>query len=242
MYSTLRKSLSIPRRLARDLVVRLGMISPRLDDLLRMSNGIVHVGANTGQERELYDRYELKVVWIEPIDDVFDELTQNIAIFPKQSAFKALLTSQVGENVTLNIANNGGASSSLFDLARHKEIWPDVHYVHQINVSSRTLDDLIASGDIDVTGCDFLVMDVQGAELMVLKGSEKFLRALRFIRLEAADFEAYQGAPLRKDIQEFLEDKGFREVAAEAFKSKDGVGTCYDVTFRRNFTSFAYRR
>lgn len=218
---------------ARNFCVRFGLISPRFDDLLRIAHGVVHVGANTGQEREFYQKQNLKVVWIEPIDSVFEALVRNIEAFPKQTAFKALLTSQVGEQVTLNIANNGGASSSLYDLARHKEIWPDVDYCGQVQVSSRTLDDLVDSRDIDASGCDLLVMDVQGAELLVLKGAETFIENLKFIRLEAADFEAYKGAPLRAEIADFLAERGFQEVAARAFESQEGVGACYDITFRK---------
>ena len=40
--------------------------SPR-DAYLKRVTGVIHVGANAGQERELYASFHLDVVWIEPI-------------------------------------------------------------------------------------------------------------------------------------------------------------------------------
>jgi hypothetical protein len=37
---------------------------------LRRTKGVVHVGANEGQERDIYARYNLNVLWIEPLPDV----------------------------------------------------------------------------------------------------------------------------------------------------------------------------
>ena len=37
------------------------------DRFLKEVSGVVHVGANTGQERGIYDKLSLDVIWIEPI-------------------------------------------------------------------------------------------------------------------------------------------------------------------------------
>ena len=44
------------------------------DDFLRSCSGVIHVGANSGQERELYAQHGLNVVWIEPIPEVYTAL------------------------------------------------------------------------------------------------------------------------------------------------------------------------
>jgi len=36
------------------------------DGFLQKVSGVVHIGANTGQERELYKKYGLRVIWVEP--------------------------------------------------------------------------------------------------------------------------------------------------------------------------------
>src|SRR6266404_1018899 len=57
---------------------------------LRQVSGVIHVGANTGQERYLYASYGLDVLWIEPIPSAFDELCKNISVLPKQRALNCL--------------------------------------------------------------------------------------------------------------------------------------------------------
>ena len=66
-------------RIARRAIARargiLSAIRGREDDpdaFLRRVRGLVHVGANTGQERESYASHGLSVIWVEPIGDVFD--------------------------------------------------------------------------------------------------------------------------------------------------------------------------
>ena len=36
----------------------------KIDVFLKSVSGVIHVGANTGQERDLYAKYHLDVVWI----------------------------------------------------------------------------------------------------------------------------------------------------------------------------------
>ncbi len=59
---------------------------------LKRVTGIIHVGANLGQERELYAKYKLKVLWIEPLPHIFEKLRENIRGFPDQIAINHLIT------------------------------------------------------------------------------------------------------------------------------------------------------
>lgn len=49
--------------------LRIGMRTE--NSFLSKGRGVIHVGANAGQERELYAAFGLHVIWIEPIPDVF---------------------------------------------------------------------------------------------------------------------------------------------------------------------------
>jgi len=71
----------------------------------------------------------LDVLWIEPIPEVYKELKKVIKKYKKQNSINALVVADDGKEYVFNIANNNGASSSLFDLAEHKDIWPDVKFV-----------------------------------------------------------------------------------------------------------------
>lgn len=190
---------------------------------------IVHVGANDGAERFLYESAKVGVIWVEPIPRIFKKLRSNIRGFRDQVARQALLAERAGRKVTFNIANNNGASSSMFDLADHEKIWPEVSFVEQIDLTTGTLDDLLANGP----RVDAIVIDTQGAELLVLQGATRVLRSVRFVKAEAADFPAYEGGCTLDELAEFLGKAGFRETTRHEFAGAEGVGHYYDVLWTR---------
>ena len=59
---------------------------------LKHVSGVVHVGANAGQERELYKSHGLSVVWVEPIPEIFAKLDANLQGYTNQRRFQALVT------------------------------------------------------------------------------------------------------------------------------------------------------
>ena len=137
---------------------------------LRKVDGIVHVGANVGQERDLYASYGLDVLWIEPIPSVFDELRNNISALPKQRAINCLVTNKDGAEYVLNVASNSGAHHIL-EFGRHTEIWPEITYQSKSSLKSVTLDTLLGCGD----RYQALVLDTQGSEHLVLNGAPRLL-------------------------------------------------------------------
>lgn len=111
---------ALRRVLGNKLYTRLRIGTLREHSYLRHVRGVVHVGANTGQERDLYAAFGLRVAWIEPIPEVFERLQSNIASFPKRRAYNYLASDRDGDEYTLNVADNEGASSSIFDFSRTK--------------------------------------------------------------------------------------------------------------------------
>jgi FkbM family methyltransferase len=160
---------SIPWRLRRRVQVLLKLPERFLRDV----RGVIHVGANTGQERQLYAAHGLRVLWIEPIPEIFAALKTNIAGLSNQRAVQYLVTDADDVQCDLNIANNNGESSSILDLKEHRAIWPEVSFSRTIRMSTTTLDSLLSREGVDVNGYDALVMDTQGSELMVLRGGER---------------------------------------------------------------------
>ena len=205
----------------------------RRDPFLARVSGLIHVGANTGQEREQYARHNLDVVWIEPIPEIFAELQRNLERFPKQHAFEYLIADEDDEEHVFHIANNHGASSSMLALNLHKEIWPDIDYQESIVLKSTTLASLVKRENLDLNKYQALVMDTQGTELLVLKGASDLLKGFSYIKTEATDFECYTGCCTVAEIEQFLTRHGFRECRRNKFAFRKGVGACYDILFRR---------
>ena len=204
-------------------------------DFLEKINGLIHIGANTGQERELYSQHQLDVVWVEPIDEVFEELKENLCNYPNQKGYKALLTDQDDQDYEFYIANNSGASSSILPLKECYKIWPEIHYVNKVKIKSCTLPTLLFNEGLNIKDYQALVMDTQGSELLILKGAEPILSHFEYIKTEVADFEAYQGCVLIGEMTHFLEKQGFCKMEENMFAA-DQEGLChyYDVIYRRN--------
>ena len=196
-------------------------------------SGVIHVGANSGQERDEYNMYSLDVVWVEPIPKVFKKLKNNIKKYPKQRAYNFLLTNIDNQDINFKIADNGGQSSSILELGQHKKIWPNVKYVDSINLKSFTLESLMKREEIDIQKYQALIMDTQGSELLVLKGGSSLLKNFRYIKTEAADFESYQGCCSIDDLSVFLETFGFKEIKKIKFAQSEGIGSYFDVLYER---------
>lgn len=203
------------------------------DRFLRGASGVIHVGANTGQERARYASYGLDVLWIEPIHEVFETLQRNLAAYPRQRALECLVTDRDGAEYEFHVANNEGQSSSIFDLKEHKDVWPKVGFTHSVRLRSKTLPSLLEAEGIDRARYDALIMDTQGSELLVLKGAEPILDAFEYIKTEVPDFEAYAGCCRLADIEGFLLPRGFTELKRNAFARHAGGGRYYDVVYRR---------
>lgn len=203
------------------------------DAFLSHVSGVIHVGANTGQEREVYDGLGLKVIWIEPIPKVFEKLKNNLTGFPGQRCFQYLVTDSDEKEYTFNIASNEGASSSILELSDHKDIWPNIDYVDKITLKSITLKSLYEREVIDDASYQALVMDTQGSELLVLIGAIPKIKNFKYIKTEVPDFDSYLGCCQLKDITAFMDQYGFKEISRTKFASHPNGGSYFDVVYKK---------
>jgi FkbM family methyltransferase len=200
---------------------------------LRDVKGVIHVGAHTGQERGLYADYRLKVLWVEPLAESFATLEENLVGFPNQRALQCLVTDRDNAEYSFHVTSNAGASSSIFVLDLHKDIWPDVKHMKTIPMRSRTLATLLADERAELSEYDALAMDTQGSELLVLKGAEPILREFLYIKTEVADFAAYKGCCQLADIESYVSTFGFTELARKVIASHARGGAYYDIVYKR---------
>ena len=203
------------------------------DSFLLACRGVLHVGANSGQERETYARLGLPVVWVEALPRVFAELQANIAPYPDQIAICALLADRDGQPHRFRVANNDGASSSILELKHHRDIWPEVQYIEEIPMESATLPTVLAANGIDGSRYDALVMDTQGSEQLILQGAGAILDGIRYIKTEAADFESYENCATVASLTEYLGARGFRLTRQDRFATHPSLGAYYDILFEK---------
>jgi FkbM family methyltransferase len=198
------------------------MKHPKLHEFLKDVSGVIHIGASTGQERDLYS--PRKVLWVEPIPEVFRELQGNIISHPAQEALNALVAEKEGPQ-TLFVASNGGQSSSVYDLKDHRKLHSRIHYTGKIEMDAVTLDSIAPK-----EGYDALVLDTQGSELDILKGGEETLKRMKFVKVECWSIEAYRGIPMRPAIEDFLTQRGFSLIHEEEYYKGKG----WDLVFEKS--------
>jgi FkbM family methyltransferase len=113
-----------------------------------------------------------------------------------------------GKRHTLHICAAPGMSSLLkpnpavLNLFHGFPLWGQVQ--RTIEVETARLDDIP-----ETAGVDLLKMDIQGAELMVLRDAESRLRDVLVIQTEVEFLPLYQGQPLFSEMELFLRERGF---------------------------------
>ena len=102
------------------------------------------------------------------------------------------------------------------DNARQWKGTGDIRVIGKTTVPTIRLDTFMNLAEIETV--DYLKIDAQGADLAVLKSLGNRLKDTRKIHLEASvtPYPVYHGCPSKKEIVEFLEERGFALVAVES--------------------------
>jgi FkbM family methyltransferase len=191
--------------------------------------GVIHIGAHWGEEAEdYYTNGVKKTIWIEANPECFEKLTQ--IPFENCSFFNYCLSDKDYEEVTFNVSNNEGQSSSILELEYHKIAHKEVEYINSFQVKTITLDTLIKIDEVDLSEYDFLNADIQGAELLMLKGAKETLNHIKYIYIEVNEKELYKDCALIGEIDEFLSQYNFKRVETE-WAGNFGWGDAFYVKY-----------
>jgi FkbM family methyltransferase len=137
-------------------------------------SGIVHIGANSGQEVADYKESAIRpVILVEPLEDPFRRLVASVAGEKDFFPIQACLSNQSGREVEFHVASNGGQASSYYAPGNHLDLYPQVKFDQSIKLVTRTLDELLSelSDLVDTSLLDYISLDTQGAELDILRGA-----------------------------------------------------------------------
>jgi FkbM family methyltransferase len=200
------------------------------DNFLRNVNGVIHIGANEGQEREHYKKYNInRVLWIEADPNVFKKLKKNISKYKNHIAINYLILDK-SQKTKFNISNAEGNASSVLNLLKHKEMYPEIKFIKRITIQGYTFALVVKREGINIKNYQALILDTQGSELMILKGANKLLNNFKYIKLECADFEIYKSSPTVKEISKYLKKFNFKEKKRIKIDDKKNQNV-YDVLY-----------
>ena len=169
------------------------------------TNGIAHIGAHLGQEIDEYKKIfsDAEIHLFEPQEDIFLKLKNKYSNLEKLFFYNCALGEQKGV-AELNGSDNDGQSSSILSPNLHLSIHPEVKFTNKQKVSVNKYD------SFNLINVNFLNIDTQGYELMVLLGSINSLKNnVEYIICEVNKLELYENCPLVGDIDSFLAKFGF---------------------------------
>ena len=173
-------------------------------------NGSFHVGAHECEELGFYNKIGLKnedVIWIEAIPSkVYDSKNRGIP-----NVYHAAITDKDDDTITFHISNNV-QSSSVLDFGTHSKEHPGVVYIDHIQLKTITIDTFFERKNINASKYDFWNFDIQGAELMALKGAIQSIKHAKALYLEVNEKELYKNCGLIGDIDSFLAEHHFKRV------------------------------
>ena len=109
----------------------------------------------------------------------------------------------------------------------HLDIHPEVGFDNELVLRTSTVDEILHNLQSEgqeklVNKLDMLYIDVQGAELDVLKGAQEFLTKAKFVFAEVSHGGLYEGDTSIRPIIDFLEEHHFK--LAFAYINKHGWG------------------
>lgn len=180
------------------------------------SKGILHLGASTGQEAQKYKELGIdRVIWVEAIPEVYQRLLQYleaVGCSEGASCINACVSNESDKEVEFHISNNEAQSSSFLELGHHKIIHPTVEYVDTIKLHTVTVPVMLARNGLNLRGIDFINADLQGAELLAIKGMGSTLSLFKYLYLEVNKRDTYVGCATVEEVDKYVSGFGFKRV------------------------------
>lgn len=171
--------------------------------------GIIHIGAHECEERGAYINElnigDNKTLWFEANGMKVQEMKQKI---PSVQIFQLCLSDEDNKDVVFKVTNNY-QSSSMLNLKTHLIHHPHIHTIQEIHLKTKKMSTFINESGVDINNFNFINLDIQGAELMALRGFEQYLENIDYIYTEVNIEELYENCALLHQLDEYLAKFGF---------------------------------
>jgi FkbM family methyltransferase len=189
---------------------------------------IFDIGACEGEESIRYKNIfsESLIFLFEPLPKNQELINKNIAKYELNNVFlypvalsdedgytKFYTSSGQPEKWNDNLDWDFGNKSSSLLLPEPKNLPEWLKFNEILDVQTFTLDLFLEEHKIK--SVDFVHMDVQGAELKVLKGAKSKLKSIKSIWLEVSKIEIYKNQPLSNEIEIFMKKNNFQLIKNE---------------------------
>lgn len=174
--------------------------------------GVLHLGAHLAEEAETYEKLGIrKVIWVEGNGDNIPLIHKAVDPYGHY-VIEALISDTQGEAL-FHITNYDSMSSSLLDFGTHTKFSPDTVFVEHRVLETTTVDALrsLHHGSV-FSGVNMMNLDLQGAELLALKGARRMLREIDYIYTEVNQDEVYKDCAQVNELDDYLREWHFYRV------------------------------
>jgi FkbM family methyltransferase len=181
---------------------------------MAQKKNLLFIGANDMSEIENYVPTYQNAIFIEALPSIYNVMVKKLENMNKKHntnymGCNCLVSDGEGKEYSFNIFSNQGASSSIYQANPDEWAWSDVSQVDTILLKSTTIDNIIKSYGWEDKQYD-VILDVQGAELDVLRGfGESNFKNVLNLQTEISTKPFYKGGVLFDTLNSFLESKGF---------------------------------
>ena len=173
-------------------------------------NGVLHIGAHECEEIGLYENLGIikkNIIWIDGNKEKVSQAQQRGI----PNVYYGVISNENDKDVEFKITNNG-QSSSILDFGSHSTHHPHIHFVEAQVHKTITIDTFYENNNLDMKKYNFWNFDIQGAELMALKGAGKAIEYAKALYLEVNTEEVYKGGCLISEIDDYLSTYKFKRV------------------------------
>ena len=175
-------------------------------------NGVLHIGAHDCEELPFYKEIcdAESIIWIDALEfKVNEQKAKGV-----KNIFCAIISDKDNEEVNFNVSKNY-ASSSILPFGTHTVEHPHIHYIGYIPSKTVTVDTFFQQNNLDPSKYNVWNIDIQGADLLALKGGVNALKHVNVLYLEVNEKELYKGCANVKEIDDYVSQFGFTRVLTE---------------------------
>ena len=173
-------------------------------------SGALHVGAHECEELETYQKLfgipPRHMVWVDALQDKVDQARARGV----PNVYYAVVSDKDGDTISFKRTNND-QSSSILDFGSHSRNHPSVVVTGVTEHVTTTIDTFMKQFS-NPEIYDFWNFDIQGAELLALKGAQESIKHAKALYLEVNIEEVYKGCALMDDLDTYLASRGFERV------------------------------
>lgn len=212
----------------------LGKLNPYLCDRIKILNHLgidtfFDIGANIGQYAHnlRYFNYNSKIVSFEPLSSAFDKM-KYLSDTDDNWLIRNYGLGSENKKMKINISENSVSSSFLENSDTLTNIVPQTRYIANEIVEIKRLDSVVDEFS-DSKSKIFAKIDAQGYETEVIEGSKGCIDRIYGFQIEMPFVELYKGEKTFFEMNDFMNNLGFKLVAIEPGWSNPITGYAVEV-------------